>query len=104
MIAMAKKPMRGRPPAPEQTTSVSFRATDSIIEALDLLALRNRRSRATEILLAVEAYLTAAGVWSPPHAAGQVDHIRPRLSTGQAHVFTRSPSSRRAGCSLACRD
>ena len=66
MLLMAKKPTRGRPPAPEKTTSVGFRATDSIIEALDILAAQNRRSRATEILLAVEAHLKAAGLWSPP--------------------------------------
>lgn len=63
-MAKDKKPgakPRGRPPADKATDSLSFRAGPEITAALDALASKNRRSRAMEILLAVEAYLTANG-------------------------------------------
>lgn len=71
---MAKK--RGRPSKPEPNETVGVRLPLSLVAALDAQVARTRRTRTTEVQIALERYLAAEGVWSPP-AKPKVRPARP---------------------------
>jgi hypothetical protein len=68
VAAMSKKPKRGRPRAArtEEYATLSVRMTAPLRAALADAAARSRRSASTEIVLAIEHYLAAQGLWPPP--------------------------------------
>ena len=70
MATMTKKRKSkiGRPPGPPNSP-VTVRYLDSLIEALDELVRRNRRTRTIELTIALENHLKEAGLWPPPAEA-----------------------------------
>jgi hypothetical protein len=67
MLLMAsKKPKRGRPPGRQTTVVIQARVSPALGDALDQLAAQTRRSKNTEMVLALEEHLKKAGLWPPP--------------------------------------
>lgn len=73
MVAMpAKRPTRPATPVPakdgdETTEMVGARVPAWIKQRLQIIAKKNRRTVATEILIAIEDRLKALGEWPPDH-------------------------------------
>jgi hypothetical protein len=61
-----KKKKPGRPKGRKETIVVQARAEPLMHEALERLAQQNRRTKNTEMLIALENHLRAAGLWPPP--------------------------------------
>lgn len=67
MLCMDKKTKRGpgRPKSRKETTAFQVRIDRHLSDALEQLASKNRRPRNTEVVVAIEQYLEAAGLWPP---------------------------------------
>jgi TraY domain len=63
---MAKKKPRGR----GRKAYAAFRLDANLIEQLEALALRNRRTKTMELVIALEKHLEENGLW-PPQQEGE---------------------------------
>ncbi len=56
---------RGRPKGIKPTETIQARVSPELYAALDKLIATTRRSKNTELVLALEEHLRAAGLWPP---------------------------------------
>lgn len=64
MLVMAKK-KPGRPPGRRPTIALQARIPEEMHQALGRLAEHTRRTRNTELVIALEKHLKAEGFWPP---------------------------------------
>jgi hypothetical protein len=66
-----KKPKRGRPKGRQTTVVVQARVSPEMHAALEKLAERNRRTKNTEMIIALEKHLQEAGLWGQQETGGE---------------------------------
>ena len=68
MLGMAEKPKtgrRGRPAGRKEAQVIQARVGQELFDALAALCSQTRRSKNTELVLALESHLKTAGLWPP---------------------------------------
>jgi hypothetical protein len=70
MLSMAKR-KKGRARERGDTVTFTFEMTPAHADALEACRVRERRTKTTVLLLALEEYLQRAGLWPPQQPQGE---------------------------------